>query len=166
MALIQSHTTSVTFLHNYDHGDPLTATRNQSKTWRFNDFIKMVRAMLIGATRNGAVALVGTAAAAGTVTYSSGAGAQTIVINGVTVFNQAWVTSDTATAAAAAAAINASTNPLIQNLVTATSSAGVVTITQTQKGTVGNSTTLAVTGTGATASGTRLTGGTLTSYTF
>lgn len=99
------------------------------------------------------------AAASGTVTIASGTGSIAAVINGVSVA-VTWATSDTATATALAAAINASTNALVQYLVSATSSAGVVTITALQKGITGNCITLAATGTGATASGARLTGGT------
>lgn len=97
-------------------------------------------------------------AATGTVTYSTSSGAQTVVINGVTVYN-ATGASDAANATAAAAAINASTNALIQNLVTASAAAGVVTITASIPGKTGNCMTLAVTGTGAAASAARLTSG-------
>jgi phage tail sheath gpL-like len=97
-------------------------------------------------------------AASGTVTLSSGSGTVGAIINGVTV-SVTWATSDTASATALKTAINASANALIAGHVTATSSSGVVTITAVNKGTVGNSITLAATGTGATASGARLTGG-------
>lgn len=97
-------------------------------------------------------------AASGTVTIASGSGSIAAVINGVSIA-VTWATSDTATATALAAAINASSNALVQYLVSATSSAGVVTIAALQKGITGNCITLAATGTGATASGARLTGG-------
>lgn len=96
--------------------------------------------------------------ASGTVTLSGGSGTITATINGVGVA-VTWATSDTATATALAAAINASTNALVQNIVTATSAAGVVTISAIVAGVAGNCITLAASGTGATASGARLTSG-------
>lgn len=100
------------------------------------------------------------AAASGTVTISSGSGAITITINGVTAASETWATDDATTATALAADINASTDALVQNLVTASAAAGVVTVTAVQKGRLGNAITLATSGTGSTASGARLTGGT------
>lgn len=99
--------------------------------------------------------------ASGTVTLSGGSGTITATINGVAIAIT-WATSDTNSAALLAAAINASTNALVQNIVTATSAAGVVTISAVVAGVVGNCVTLAASGTGATASGARLTGGTET----
>ncbi len=96
--------------------------------------------------------------ASGTVTISSGSGTITATINGVGT-SVTWGTSDTATATALAAAINAATNDLVEFHVSASSSAGVVTITAKAPGQWGNAITLAATGTGATASGARLTGG-------
>lgn len=97
-------------------------------------------------------------AASGTVTIASGSGSIAAIINGVTT-SVTWATSDTATAAALAAAINGNANVLVGPFVSATSALGVVTITADFKGTQGNSITLAASGTGATASGARLTGG-------
>ena len=99
--------------------------------------------------------------ATGTVTLSGGSGTITATINGVAIAIT-WATSDTNSAALLAAAINASTNALVKNIVTATSAAGVVTISAVVPGVVGNCVTLAASGTGATASGARLTGGTET----
>jgi phage tail sheath gpL-like len=96
--------------------------------------------------------------ASGTVTILSGSGTITATINGVGT-SVTWGTSDTATATALAAAINAATNDLVEFHVSASSSAGVVTITAKAPGQWGNAITLAATGTGATASGARLTGG-------
>lgn len=105
------------------------------------------------------VAGVTPVAATGTVTISSGSGSIAAVINGVTI-SITWATSDTNSAALLAAAINASSNALVQNLVTATSALGVCTVTAGVKyGVAGNAFTLAATGTGATASGARLTSG-------
>ena len=97
-------------------------------------------------------------AATGTWTTASGSGSQTLVINGVSIANT-WATSDTVAAAAMAAAVNASTNALVTGLVTATSAAGVVTVTALA-GKMGNAVTTTATGTGATAEQARLTGGT------
>jgi phage tail sheath gpL-like len=96
--------------------------------------------------------------ASGTVTLSSASGTVGATINGVSTTVTASG-GDTATATALAAAINASANALIAGLYTAAAAAGVVTITAVSKGALGNATTLAASGTGATASGTRLTGG-------
>lgn len=104
-------------------------------------------------------------AATGTLTLSTASGTVGGVINGVTV-TVTWGTSDTATAAAIAAAINASGNALVSNHVTATSALGVVTLTAKQPGHGGNAVTLAASGTGVTASGARLTGGTHTLTTY
>lgn len=99
------------------------------------------------------------ALATGTVTIASGSGTITATINGVAIAIT-WATSDTNSAALLAAAITASVNALVAGLVTATSLAGVVTITAARGGLAGNTVTLAASGTGATASGARLTGGT------
>lgn len=120
-----------------------------------------------GATASAARLASGTEASAfgaratGTVTMATASGTITMVINGVTAVNRAWATSDTATATAAAADINSSTDARVQGLVYATSAAGVVTISAVAGGLQGNAITLAATGTNTTASGARLTGGAL-----
>jgi len=69
--------------------------------------------------------------------------------------------TDTLTGGNLAATINASANALIANLVTAVNASGVVTVTSTTPSAPsGNMTTIAGTG-GVSASGARLTGGTL-----
>lgn len=104
-------------------------------------------------------------AATGTITIASGSGVITATIGGIlgqapVVVSVTWATSDTVAAAALAAAINAAPNcPVV-----ASSAAGVVTLYATIVGTgatntVGNSVTLAATGTGVTVSGAVLTGG-------
>jgi len=95
--------------------------------------------------------------ASGTLTISSGSGSVggTIVGTAVTV---TWATSDTASATALAVAINA--NSTVNQYVTATSAAGVVTLTANVPGVAGNRFTLVASGTGVTASGALLTGGT------
>lgn len=78
--------------------------------------------------------------------------------------------SDTETATALAAAINASTTAIINKHVTATSSGAVVTLTAVQPGHAGNAVTTATSGAtlAITGSAARLTGGTetITSYSF
>jgi phage tail sheath gpL-like len=97
--------------------------------------------------------------ATGTLTLSTASGTVGGTINGVTVTVTA-AGGDTATAVLIAAAINASANALVSNHVTATSALGVVTLTSKYPGHAGNAVTLAASGTGVTASGARLTGGT------
>jgi hypothetical protein len=100
-----------------------------------------------------------------TVTYVAPSGTQTVVINGVTVYNATAGATATLTAAAAAAAINASSNALVAGHVRALSTAGVVTIYALYTGLRGNSVTTSGTGTGATVGGARLAGGTVSSST-
>lgn len=105
--------------------------------------------------------------ATGTVTIESGSGSIVATINGV-ASTVTWGTSDTATAVLLAAKINAggdTPNNLVSKQVSATSALGVVTITSKIPGFAGNAVTLAASGTGATASGARLTGGTETQET-
>jgi phage tail sheath gpL-like len=75
---------------------------------------------------------------------------------------------NTATARALAAAINASTTAILDDVVEATSSAAEVTIKCRHKGKVGNSITIATSGStlAITGSVSRLAGGTQTAYTF
>lgn len=117
---------------------------------------------LASGTRQGTISYATDAgdwvAATGTVTIASGSGSIAAIINGVTI-SVTWATSDTNTATLLAAAINASANALVAPFVSATSALGVVTITAKAKGVSGNAITLAASGTGATASGARLTGG-------
>lgn len=109
-------------------------------------------------TINAGTATTSLASATGTVTLSSSSGTVGATVNGVSV-TVSYSTSDTVTAGLLAAAINASSNALVKYLVAATSAAGVVTIVALQPGITGNCITLAASGTGATASGARLTGG-------
>jgi phage tail sheath gpL-like len=104
-------------------------------------------------------------AATGTITIASGSGAITVTItapaevagkNEPTTYSVTWATSDTATAAALAAAINADgSSPVV-----AIASSGVVTLVARTTGANGNLIALAVTGTGVTKSGVLMTGGT------
>lgn len=113
------------------------------------------------------------AAASGTVTFSgTGAANDTILVNGVTFTAVAsgasgnqWNVggSATASAAALAAAISASSTALVSDHVSANSAAGVATITAKNLGTSGNTITIAEGVDGGNAmvvSGARLTGGT------
>lgn len=130
-------------------------------------FVNDLKQFMVGGSPAGTTVFCENAqiAATGTVTIASGSGSITATINGVAV-SVTWATSDTATATALAAAINASANALVNQHVTASSAAGVVTITAFLPGPAGNAITLAASGTGATASGARLAGGTATRQTF
>lgn len=99
-----------------------------------------------------------TSAAIGYVKLISGTGTITVTINGVAI-PVTWASSDTNTASLLAAAINASTHPLVTGIVKATASGTTCTIRAIAPGKVGNSITLAASGTGAIASGPRLSGG-------
>ena len=82
-------------------------------------------------------------------------------INGVDSVLDPGVAGDAnATATGLCAAIQANEDPLVQPLVFATVAANVITIHAQDGGASGNIITLAASGTGATASGGRLTGGT------
>lgn len=97
--------------------------------------------------------------ASGTLTFSSASGTVGASINGVAITVTA-AGGDTNTAALWAAAVNASVNPLVAGIVTASSALGVATVTAVVHGVTANAITLAASGTGVTASGARLTGGT------
>jgi phage tail sheath gpL-like len=130
---------------------PADARHQLRKLIRFLDRFNVVRTGTI-AVEQSAVA------ASGTITMASSSGTVGAVVNGVTI-TVTWATSDTASSAALAAAINASANALVSGIVTATSAAGVTTITAAVPGAQGNAFTLAATGTNVTASGSRLAGG-------
>lgn len=142
--------------------NPLAGTRPARE--RVRNFSRLLNSAVFGLFQGRGVYRIGTAQATGTITISgTDQGTYTTTINGVGI-NATGGADDTATAAAIAAAINASANALVADIVEASSSAGVVTITAIHAGKTGNAITLAATaGTGATASGARLTGGTETS---
>lgn len=121
-----------------------------------------------GAKRGTEVAIYpnGTAAAkaSGTFTLSSAVATNTASINGVTLVADTDFdvgADDDETAANLADAINASTDALIDGIVTAAASGAVVTITAAMPGKAGNCITIEGTSPGTTlvASGARLTGG-------
>lgn len=139
--------------------NPLAGTRPARE--RIRKFAILIQNGFFGTFQGRGTYRLGIVQASGTITISgTDQGTYTTTINGVGI-NATGGATDTLTAAAIATAINASTNALVQYIVTATSAAGVVTITSSAAGTIGNCITLAATaGTGATASGARLTGGT------
>ena len=100
----------------------------------------------------------------GTITIAGGSGAITATINSVLITGITWATSDTATAAALAAAINAKSTLTAQ--VVASSVAGVVTVLSRALNTGGLAYTLAASGTGVTVSGATFSAGTLPVGTF
>ena len=112
-------------------------------------------------TINAGTATTALAPATGTVTLATGSsGTYTATINGVAVA-VTYATSLTETAALLAAAINTSTNALVQYLVAAVAVGPVVSIYALQPGITGNAITLAASSSAGTAvaSGARLTGG-------
>jgi hypothetical protein len=131
------------------------------------DIVTFLRAIATGTKKGSAVVVnAGTATASlanasGTVTLAAGSsGTFTATINGVAIA-VTYATSLTNTALLLANAINASTDPLVQYLVSAVSVGPVVTIVALQPGITGNTMTLAASASAgtATASGARLTGG-------
>lgn len=122
-----------------------------------------VTALQKGAQANALTIKTGGIRASGTVTYVTPSGAQTVVVNGVTVYNATAGATATLTAAAAAAAINASTDALIAGHVKAVSRAGVLFIYAAYDNVRGNAITTSATGTGATADQARLAGATTAS---
>lgn len=151
-----------------NHTSPFNLSLNGA-TRKGKPALKLLVSFLVGlmgkekkgstVTINAGTATTALAAASGTVTLSSASGSITATINGVNV-TVAYSTSDAVTAGLLAAAINASSNALVKYLVAATAASGVVTVYALQPGITGNCITLAASGTGATASGARLTGGT------
>lgn len=101
---------------------------------------------------------VGGTAASGAFTFSSASGTTTATLNGKD-FSQTTGT-DAARGVALSTAINASTDPLVLGLFTASDDgSGVVTVTAVHKGTSGNSYALAVSGTGLARSAATLENG-------
>lgn len=139
----------------------------KDKRLKLRDFARLVWAIAAGQLMSATHPriITGTTPASGTVTLATASGTVGATINGVAI-TVAFATSDANTASLLAAAINASTNPLVKDVVTASAAAGVVTIRSTVAGITGNSITLAPSGTGATASGARLTGGAGAVYAF
>lgn len=142
-----------------DPVQPFVSGDTQHSLLRYINFLKALTAGTRFSSSTSTVTVDASAvAASGTVTISSGSGTITATINGVGVAIT-WATSDTVSAALLAAAINASGNALVNQHVTATSALGVTTITANAPGPSGNAVTLAASGTGASASGTRLSSG-------
>lgn len=111
--------------------------------------------------------------ASGTVTCATVVNNNTVTINGATITaksaspstNEFLIgASDTATATALCAAINASGQAAISGFVRATSSAAVVTIYSRNPGLAGNTITLASSGATLAVSGARLAGATVASH--
>lgn len=159
-----------------DMGNILQPTNDSSnRLLVINRLSRYVNA-LAGGIRKSSLALgVGAVQASGTVTLSSHVATDTVTVNGVTFTcvasgatgNQYNVgVDDTASAVNLAAAINASVTALISGYVSATSAAGVVTITAVRPGILGNCVTIAISAHGS-VSAARLSGGTSgTEYTY
>jgi hypothetical protein len=153
-----------------NHPSPFSLTNDGASRRRSEAGLMVVtflRGLLAGTqkgiamTINAGTATAALASASGTVTLATGSsGTYTATINGVAV-TVTYATSLSNTASLLAAAINGSSNALVQYLVRAAAVGPVVTIVALQPGITGNTVTLAASasvGT-ATASGSRLTGG-------
>lgn len=125
--------------------------------------IVTVTSLTKGAQGNALTIKTGGVRASGTVTYVTPSGAQTVVVNGVTVYSATAGATAALTAAAAAAAINASSDALIAGHVKALSRSGVLFIYAVSDNVRGNAITTSATGTGATADQARLAGATTAS---
>ena len=163
-------TQTITIEHQAGTKGPLCVPLDgatKDKRLKLKDLARLVWAIAGGqlASRTHPRAIIGTTRASGTVTLATASGTVGATINGVAI-TVAYATSDANTASLLATAINASANALVKDVVTATSALGVVTISSVVAGVVGNSITLAASGTGATASGARLTGGAGAVYAF
>jgi phage tail sheath gpL-like len=147
----------------------VASTKPGARESTLNNLLNTIQQMIAGGLDNQSLRCdVTPLAASGTITLSGSSGVLTATINGVAIATGSLAGTDTENAVVLAAAINASSNALVSGLVTASSAAGVVTITAVKKQKDGNMCTLAASGTGATASGARLTGGsdgTTTSFT-
>lgn len=144
----------VTINSTQDVGDLSFANWGKGRVSR--DVAKLIEGLGTGSFTGSLDVTAAAVAASGTLTISGGSGSVGGTIGGQAV-TVTWATSDTASAAALAAAINAQATTL--QYVVATSLAGVVTITSLVPGTVGNGVTLVASGTGVSASGARLAGG-------
>jgi len=153
-------TTLIKFNHNQDLSKPLDKAASLRRPFMvaLGDVVAGMAAGIYTGTVQASYSEKSGVKASGTVTISSGSGTITATINGVAIAIT-WATSDNNSASLLAAAINASVNALVSGIVTASASTNVVTITAVEKAVCGNAITLAASGTGATASGARLTGG-------
>lgn len=149
-------TVVITAVTAQDVGDLSFANWGKGRVSR--EAAKLIEALGAGAFTGSLDVQNAPAFASGTLTMAGSSGAVGGTIGG-TLVTVTWATSDTASAAALAVAINA--DATVKGFVTATSALGVVTVTAIAPGTIGNSMSLVASGTNVTASGARLTGGTL-----
>lgn len=131
------------------------STTNVSLTWGTRGTVGNAVTLAAG------VSATGTATRSG-ATLSGGADTSVLVtINGVGLtVDTTTTTTDAGVAAAITSAINGSVNALIDGVVTAATAGDDTDLTADTPGAAGNMITLAVSGTGITGSGNRLTGGT------
>lgn len=162
---------SVNIQINMDnHEEILEGGASDPKKWiqQLENFIKGIKSGAYNASIECATDDTALARASGTVTVASIQADDTVTINNVTLTGKASPSgeaqfdsdgSDTVVATALAACINA--NSSLTGIVTATSSAGVVTVSAYAKGLMGNAITLASSnGTRLAVSAARLAGGT------
>lgn len=117
-----------------DHGSGATDTKISMRR-RFDDLARVINATGSG-TRPGITTIrYGKRPAFGTLSLSGGSGAVGGNINGVTV-TATWATSDINSAGLVAAAINASSDALVANLVQASNYSGTVTLATCTAGTI------------------------------
>lgn len=158
-----------------DHAQPLTSGKPR------DSLLKLAKTLLALASghRPGSTTITVRntgVAATGTVTCAAAAAADTVTINGVAFTAVAGAAganqfsidgTDTADAAALAAAINASSTAGISGIVSATSDGAVVTVSCMVPGKVGNAITLASSsGVTLAVSGAKLTGGSESRFTY
>lgn len=144
----------ITATTSYDPGDVSFANQGKGRVTR--EIEKIISSLAVGSHTGSIDVQSAPTYASGTLTLSTASGTVGGTIGGKAVTVTASG-GDTATAAAIAAAINADTTA--NQYVTATSAGAVVTVQAIVPGTVGNGITLTASGTGVTASGTRLAGG-------
>jgi phage tail sheath gpL-like len=156
-----------------DMGDIMQVADTSNTLLLINKLQNYLGSLATGVRSASVVTRVVAVQATGTITFSdTGAADDTVLINGVTFTAKAsgatgneWNVGASATlsAAALAAAINASATALVNEHVTASADSGVVTITAINAGHSGNAITIAEgvdSGTDMAVSGARLTGGT------
>lgn len=129
--------TSKLSVHHSGAMEVPTAARKRLILMRL--FVNLLMGVMIGAKRASAFDMSynteAGAKATGSVAFATSSGTVGVVINGVTI-TVVWATSDIVSMSALAAAINASTNPLVQYQVQAGSSRSLVTLTSVPAGAI------------------------------
>jgi hypothetical protein len=128
--------TTTLVLEHYTKIDPIVSSGNRDQA--LAALGNTIGSLAVGAAHGVALEVRKNSSAPvksyGSVILSSGSGAITIVINGITAGSETWATSDTATAVLLAADINASTDALVQYLVEASNFTGTATLASVAAG--------------------------------